>query len=271
MPRSLAALQLLVLDEGDHLLADGFAIRLISIRQALPEVQQRVCCSATWPPALVALAQQMLVAPEAVLVDRDQVPREVEQWIYEVHGGNKQFLLQKLLRKKQDWDKVMVFTRSKMGADRIARALKRVKVNAASVHGGCRQNQRQRTMASFDAGDIRVLVTTDLAGRGLDFSQVKVVVNFNLPANPSQYLHRVGSTGRAGFPGTAISFVDDREQDELAGHRILTGCIHSRASRASVCSARDHHRPRRGKASCSGGKEKSAGRFKPPANKRNKK
>ena len=146
------------------------------------------------------VSSRFIGGSEAVLVDRDQVPREVEQWIYPVHGGNKQFLLQKLLRKNKDWRKVMVFTRSKMGADRIARALKkRLKVNAASVHGGCRQNQRQRTMAEFDAGSIRVLVTTDLAGRGLDFSQVEVVVNFNLPANPSQYVHRVGRTGRAGF------------------------------------------------------------------------
>ena len=178
-PTALAHIKLLVLDEGDHLLKDGFAQQIDDVMRALPQLTQQVCCSATLAPALVAVAQSVLHQPEAVIIDRDSVPSEVDQQVLRVHGGNKQFLLQKLLRKNKSWQKVMVFTRSKMGADRIARALKQVKIRSASVHGDCRQNQRQRTMEQFEDGEIRVLVATDLAGRGLDFSQVDVVINFN--------------------------------------------------------------------------------------------
>jgi ATP-dependent RNA helicase RhlE len=209
------SLEVLVLDEADRMLDMGFIKPIKQILSKLPRKRQNKLFSATMPPDIADLASSLLVDPLKVAVAPVATPAEtVDQWVLHVSKENKRSLLLEVL-KDQAMDRVVVFTRTKHGANRVAEQLSRAGVTAEAIHGNKSQNARQRALDGFKSGRLRVLVATDLAARGLDIDGVSHVVNFELPNEPESYVHRIGRTGRAGASGVALSFCDHEERAYL--------------------------------------------------------
>ncbi|MGH2342656.1 DEAD/DEAH box helicase [Segnochrobactraceae bacterium EtOH-i3] len=205
----------LVLDEADRMLDMGFVHDVLKIVDKLPSERQSLLFSATMPSTLSRILTRLLkdpvrveVTPEVVAVDR------IEQHLYQIEAAQKRHLLVRLLQ-NQDLRRVVVFTRTKRGADRVAEALDGAGHAAAALHGNKSQGARQKALARFKTGDVRVLVATDIAARGIDVADVTHVVNFELPDEPESYVHRIGRTARAGRAGVALSFCDRGERDRL--------------------------------------------------------
>ena len=219
---SLSRVEILVLDEADRMLDLGFIHALRRIVKLLPQQRQTLLFSATMPKAIATLAEQYLndpvkvtVTPAATTVDR------IDQSVVFVPSDRKRQLLAGMLRDPA-FGRVLVFTRTKHGADRVARHLGDSGVVAAAIHGNKSQPQRERALAAFRAGDARVLVATDIAARGIDVDGVSHVVNFDLPNVPEDYVHRIGRTARAGARGIAIAFCSDEERPYLRDIEKLT-------------------------------------------------
>ena len=200
-----------VLDEADRMLDMGFIHDIRKIVAKLPIRRQTLMFSATMPGAIAELAAHMLrdpikvaVAPVASTVER------VEQRVIRVDRAAKPAALVETLR-RETIDRVLIFTRTKHGADKVARGLNRAGIGAEAIHGNKSQNQRERVLAAFRKGEIRILVATDIAARGIDVDGVSHVVNFDLPNVPETYVHRIGRTARAGADGIAISLCDGEE------------------------------------------------------------
>ena len=207
----------LVLDEADRMLDMGFIRDVRKIVRATPDDRQTLLFSATMPKEVAALASDILyepirvdVAPKAVTADR------IEQHVYHVAAGNKGALLTDLLADPALY-RVIVFTRTKHRANRVAKQLGQSGIEAAAIHGNKSQAARQRALEGFKANDVRVLVATDIAARGIDVDGVTHVINFELPNEPESYVHRIGRTARAGAEGMALSFCDPAERDYLRG------------------------------------------------------
>ena len=214
-------LEILVLDEADRMLDMGFSEELNKILALLPKKRQNLLFSATFSNDIRKLTDKLLRDPTWIeATPRNSAAKSVKQWIFEVDKGKKSALLCHLLRNK-DWKQVLVFTRTKDGADRLVRELRRDDISAAAIHGDKSQNERTRTLADFKNNKIRVLVATDIAARGLDISELPRVINFDLPKIPQDYIHRIGRTGRAGLVGEGISLVSADEAKLLAGIESL--------------------------------------------------
>jgi ATP-dependent RNA helicase RhlE len=212
----------LVLDEADRMLDMGFIRDVRRIVGKLPKTRQSLLFSATMPADVAELAKEMLhqperidVSPKAVTVDR------IDQRVYHVPASGKRALLAELLQ-SPDMDRVIVFTRTKRGADRVAGDLGKAGIVAEALHGNKSQNARQRALDTFRQGRARVLVATDIAARGIDVADVSHVVNYELPNEPESYVHRIGRTARAGTSGIAVSFCDASERDFLRDIERLT-------------------------------------------------
>jgi ATP-dependent RNA helicase RhlE len=215
----------LVLDEADRMLDLGFNDDIAKILGLLPKKCQNVLLSATFPNAIRGLADHLLHSPVRIdVTPRKRAAETVKQWVYEVDKGRKPDLLQHLLR-SHDWQQVLVFTRTKNGADQLAKKLANQGVPALAIHGDKSQDARTRALADFKTGLIRVLVATDIASRGLDISDLSHVINVDLPKTAEDYIHRIGRTGRAGLPGTAISLVSADEVNLLAAIETLIGQV----------------------------------------------
>jgi len=237
----------LVLDEADRMLDMGFIDDIRKIVAKLPAERQTLLFSATMPPAIAALASQMLrdparvaVTPVAATADR------VEQRVMRVDRAGKAAALAKVL-KGEPVERALVFTRTKRGADKVVRGLAGAGIAASAIHGNKSQNQRERVLAAFRGGDVRVLVATDIAARGIDVDGISHVVNFDLPHVPETYVHRIGRTARAGAAGIAISFCDAEEMPLLRDiekliRRALPVTDH-RAAPAAAHRPAAHHRP----------------------------
>jgi ATP-dependent RNA helicase RhlE len=207
----LGEVECFVLDEADRMLDMGFIHDIRKIVAKLPSKRQTLMFSATMPRAITELAAQMLhdpikiaVGPEATTVER------VEQRIIHVDRGSKPAVLVDLL-KREAIDRALIFTRTKHGADKVVRGLVRAGLTAAAIHGNKSQGQRERVLAAFRRGEVRTLVATDIAARGIDVDGISHVINFDLPNVPETYLHRIGRTARAGAAGVAISLCDAEE------------------------------------------------------------
>lgn len=203
----LSHIELLVLDEADRMLDMGFIHDIRKILNILPAKRQNLLFSATFSDDIRELADRLLDKPALIEVARRNTTAEtVEQRIYPVDRERKRELLAKLVR-DNDWHQVLVFTRTKHGANRLAEQLTRDGIPALAIHGNKSQSARTRALTEFKAGTLRVLVATDIAARGIDIDQLPHVVNFDLPNVPEDYVHRIGRTGRAGAQGEAISLV----------------------------------------------------------------
>jgi len=211
----------LVLDEADRMLDLGFMDDIGKILGLLPKRRQRLLFSATFPDAIRALAETLLQQPVQIEVDPpNSVVKSVKQWLYEVDKSKKPDLLCQLLR-NNDWQQVLVFTRTRVGADRLVQKLAGKGISALAIHGDKSQGLRARALADFKANTIRVLVATDIASRGLDIKELSHVINVDLPKVAADYIHRIGRTGRAGLEGVAISLVSADEVNLLSAIETL--------------------------------------------------
>ncbi|MFO1361365.1 MAG: DEAD/DEAH box helicase [Burkholderiales bacterium] len=212
----LRQVEILVLDEADRMLDMGFIRDIRRILALLPARRQNLLFSATFSDEIRALANGLLHDPATVQVARRNAESElVAQRVYAVPQNDKRALLAHLVA-AGDWRQVLVFTRTKHGANRLAEQLCKDGIEATAIHGNKSQGARTKALAGFKAGDVRVLVATDLASRGLDIEELPHVVNYELPNVPEDYVHRIGRTGRAGSAGEAISLVSPDEAPLLA-------------------------------------------------------
>jgi len=211
----LSRIEILVLDEADRMLDMGFIRDIRRILALLPANRQNLLFSATFSDEIRSLAAGILKDPETIdVAPRNSTAERVSQRIYPVDQGRKRELLSKLI-KEGDWKQVLVFTRTKHGANRLADQLGRDGIQSAAIHGNKSQGARTRALADFKANRVRVLVATDIAARGLDIDQLPHVVNYELPNVPEDYVHRIGRTGRAGMSGEAVSLVSGAERGLL--------------------------------------------------------
>ena len=203
----LSHVELLVLDEADRMLDVGFIHDITRVLTLLPRERQNLLFSATYSQKIKQLANGLLYQPELIEVARRNTTAEtVEQVVYQVDKKRKRELLSEMVG-ANNWQQVLVFTRTKHGANRLAQQLEKDGLTAAAIHGNKSQGARTRALSGFKAGKIRVLVATDIAARGIDIDQLPHVVNFELPNVPEDYVHRIGRTGRAGQEGEAMSLV----------------------------------------------------------------
>jgi ATP-dependent RNA helicase RhlE len=223
---NLSQVEILVLDEADRMLDMGFVPDVRKIVAGLPARRQTLLFSATFTDEVRRLAGEFLREPETVQVAaRNSVADNLTQVLYPVDTARKADLLLHLIR-RDGMDQVLVFTRSKNGASRLASHLDRRGVSTTAIHGDRSQAERTRALAAFKGRFVKVLVATDVASRGLDIENLPYVVNYELPHEPQDYIHRIGRTGRAGASGTAISLVSPDEVEQLRGvQRLLRRAI----------------------------------------------
>jgi len=208
----LGQVEYLVLDEADRMLDMGFINDIRKIVAKTPVKRQTLFFSATMPKDIAELAEAMLRDPARVAVTPAATTVErITQRIIQVDHAAKPALLAQLL-KQETVDRALIFTRTKHGADKVVKGLARAGIAANAIHGNKSQNHRERTLAAFRSGEIRTLVATDIAARGIDVDGISHVVNFDLPNVPETYVHRIGRTARAGAEGTAISLVAGPEE-----------------------------------------------------------
>ena len=220
---SLSHVEIFVLDEADRMLDMGFIHDVKKILALLPAKKQTLFFSATMPAEIQALTEKLLKNPARVEVTPVSSTVDIiDGSLYYVDKENKRALLVHLL-KREAITSTLVFTRTKYGADRVAKFLTKNKVNAAAIHGDKSQGARQKALNQFKSGEIQVLVATDIAARGIDIDELSCVINYDLPNVPETYVHRIGRTGRAGLGGRAISFSDIEEKEYVKDIEKLIG------------------------------------------------
>jgi ATP-dependent RNA helicase RhlE len=219
----LRNINMFVLDEADRMLDMGFIHDVKKLITKIPTERQTLFFSATMPPEISKLADTILDNPVRVEVTPvSSTAEKIEQSVFFVDKSNKPALLEHLLQ-DSSIKTALVFTRTKHGADKVVKFLNRSNISAEAIHGDKSQNARERALSNFKTGQLRVLVATDIASRGIDVDMLSHVVNFDLPNVPETYVHRIGRTGRAGQSGIALSFCDAEERAYLKDINKLIG------------------------------------------------
>jgi ATP-dependent RNA helicase RhlE len=219
----LGEVEIFVLDEADRMLDLGFIRDIRAIVAALPQERQSMLFSATMPAPIEQLAKAFLRNPQRVEVTPEvRTPVKIEQSVHFVEASAKYGLLTDLLA-DPELDRVIVFTRTKRGANKVAEYLDGKSIPAEALHGNKSQNAREKALDRFRTGRARVLVATDIAARGIDVKGISHVINFDLPVEPESYVHRIGRTARAGATGIAISFCDSSEHSALRAIERVAG------------------------------------------------
>jgi ATP-dependent RNA helicase RhlE len=209
------ALEVFVLDEADTMLDMGFFKDVQSIISKLPKSRQTLLFSATMPAEIEILAQAILTDPTKVQITAETITTDlVNQSVYHLEKSNKVPLLFHIMG-NSDFEKILIFCKTKYGADIIVKALEEASITAASLHSGKTQAIREEALQNFKESTLRVLVATDVAARGIDVDNITLVINYNLPEDPRNYIHRIGRTARAGKSGTAISFAVENDMRQL--------------------------------------------------------
>lgn len=212
---NLNQVKMLVLDEADRMLDMGFMPDLKRILTLLPKQRQNLMFSATFSKEIKKLSDDFLTSPELIEVARSNATNDnVTQTVYPVAQTDKQRLLIQLL-KGMDNPQVIIFTKTKLTASRLSTSLSRADIAADAIHGNKSQKERIKTLDAFKSGEVKALVATDVAARGLDISDLPMVINYEIPTTPEDYVHRIGRTGRGGAKGEAMSLVSDEEQEAL--------------------------------------------------------
>jgi ATP-dependent RNA helicase RhlE len=223
---SLDDIKVFVLDEADRMLDMGFINDIKKIIRLLPKKRQSLFFSATMPPDIEKLSKTILTDP--VKIEADVVSSAadtVQQYLYYTNRNTKRDLLHHILD-EHEIDQALLFARTKHGADKIVRSLKKSNIRAAAIHGNKSQPQRQKALNQFKDKQIRVLVATDIASRGIDINHLRFVINYNIPNEAESYVHRIGRSGRAGKEGVAISICEPEENayvrdiEQLIGKKI---------------------------------------------------
>lgn len=237
----LNQVQMLVLDEADRMLDMGFMPDLKRILALLPKQRQNLMFSATFSNEIKKLADEFLTKPQLIEVARSNATNDnVTQKVYSVSQSDKEALLTQILQ-DADAKQVIIFTKTKLTASRLSRSLARAGIAADAIHGDKSQQERIKALDAFKAGTVKALVATDVAARGLDISELPMVINYEIPAAPEDYVHRIGRTGRAGALGVAISFVSEDEEKYLSEIEKL---IKRQISREIVHLENRSHSPR---------------------------
>ncbi|MEG0712525.1 MAG: DEAD/DEAH box helicase [Niameybacter sp.] len=220
---NLEAVEVLVLDEADRMLDLGMVKDVKNILLKLPKVRQNLLFSATMPKEVMKLVHTILKNPIKIAVE-SSVSEEIEirQQVYRVEEPDKTDLLLMLL-KNMNFESVLVFTRTKKKADKVAKAINIANIRTKAIHSDKNQSERQKALALFKNKEIKILVATDVAARGIDIDKLSHVVNMDIPNVPETYVHRIGRTGRAGMGGTAISFCSQEEVSDLKQIEKLQG------------------------------------------------
>ncbi len=220
---NLSKVEIVVLDEADRMLDMGFIDDIRIIMQMLPKPRQTLLFSATFAPAIRKLAQDFMNAPQIVEVAAQNTTNaNVEEHVISIDSYRKRELLERLIV-DLNMNQVIVFCKTKQSADQVARDLVRRGLSANAIHGDKSQQTRLDVLNQFKSGELRVLVATDVAARGLDIAELPFVVNYEMPTQAEDYVHRIGRTGRAGADGVAISLMDETEQKMYEAIKALTG------------------------------------------------
>jgi ATP-dependent RNA helicase RhlE len=239
---------ILVLDEADRMFDMGFIKDVRKLIACLPKERLSLLFSATMPKEVAHLCGEVLRDPVRIEVTPKKVAADaIEQTLYHVAVADKRGLLHKLLRDNEAMARVIVFTRTKHGANKVEDQLNKAGFSADAIHGNKSQNARQRALEAFRSGEIRVLVATDIAARGIDIDGISHVVNFDLPHEPESYVHRIGRTARAGAQGIAIAFCAAEERAQLKAIEKLIRqplTVIGTPEIEAMPAATDHHAPR---------------------------
>ncbi len=220
---SLNKVKYFVLDEADRMLDMGFINDIKKLIKLLPDQRQSLFFSATMPENIVELSQSILKNPEFIEVTPASTTAEtIQQHLYYTNRSSKPELLLHIIKEK-NIDQVLIFTKTKHGADRVAKRLRNEKIKADVIHGNRAQNQRQKALSLFKEGKILALVATDIAARGIDIDKLSYVINYDIPNLPESYVHRIGRSGRAGEEGTAISICEPEENQYIKDIQKLIG------------------------------------------------